>query len=96
MSDALGPIAYEGNSKSMFGEEGIRSHEYSNDIERKIDEEVSAIMKGALKRAEETLHQYKEVLVAVAEKLLDVETLEQDDYNQLIKQFGLIGKVESL
>ena len=96
MSDVLGPIAFEGNGKTAFGDEGVKSREYSGDTERKIDEEVSSIMKNALKRAEDTLKQYEGALVAVAEKLLEVETLEQSEYNELIKPFGLIGKVKEV
>ncbi|MEI8224172.1 MAG: ATP-dependent zinc metalloprotease FtsH [bacterium] len=94
MSDALGPVAYEGNGKSMFGE-GVESREYSQDIERKIDEEVSGIMKRSLIRAEETLGKYKDALEAVAQKLLEVETLEQDDYNKIISSFGLVPKTKN-
>lgn len=94
MSDTLGPVAYEGNGRSMFGE-GVESREYSQDIERKIDEEVSGIMKRSLARAEETLGKYKNALEAVAQKLLEVETLEQDDYNKLISSFGLIPKTKN-
>jgi cell division protease FtsH len=95
MSEALGPIAYDGNGRSMFGE-GIESREYSQDIERKIDEEVTGIMKRSLVRADELLLKYKEALEAVAKKLLEVETLEQDEYNKIITSFGLVPKVKEI
>lgn len=91
MSETLGPVAYDGNGRSMFGE-GVESRDYSEDIERKIDDEVSGIMRRSLTRAEETLAQHKDALVAVAKKLLEVETLEQDEYNQIIGSFGLVPK----
>lgn len=94
MSEILGPIAYEGNGRSMFGE-GVESREYSQDIERQIDEEISAIMKQSLKRAEETLAQYRDALEAVAKKLLEVETLEQEEYNKIIATYGLIPKMKN-
>jgi cell division protease FtsH len=87
MSESLGPIA--------FAEDELTNRkEYSHDIARKIDDEVSEIIKAALVRAEETLTKYRGALDAVAKKLLEVETLEQDEYNKLIKPFGLIGKVK--
>ncbi len=89
MSETLGPVAYDGNGRSMFGE-GVESRDYSEDIERKIDDEVSGIMRRSLTRAEETLAQHKDALVAVAKKLLEVETLEQDEYNQIIGSFGIV------
>jgi cell division protease FtsH len=94
MSETLGPVAYEGNGRSMFGGEGVDSKDYSQDIERKIDEEVSGIMKRSLVRAEETLEKYKGALEAVAKKLLEIETLEQDEYNKIISAFGLVPKTK--
>jgi ATP-dependent Zn protease len=46
-------------------------------------------------RAEETLGKYKDALEAVAQKLLEVETLEQDDYNKIISSFGLVPKTKN-
>jgi cell division protease FtsH len=94
MSDVLGPVAYEGNGRSMFGE-GVDSKDYSQDIERKIDEEVSSIMKTGLKRAQETLEKYRDALEAVAKKLLEVETLEQDEYNKIVQSFGITVKTKN-
>jgi cell division protease FtsH len=95
MSESLGPVAYSGNGRALHGELGVKENEYSSDIARKIDEEVSKIMKNALQVAQETLEKYKDALVAVAEQLIQVETLEQDDYNGIIKQFGLVPKTKN-
>lgn len=95
MSDTLGPVAYEGNGRTMFGTEGIQSQEFSLETQKKIDDEVASIMKQSLQRAHETLEKYRSALEAVAQKLLEVETLEQDEYNELIKKFGLTPKVKS-
>jgi cell division protease FtsH len=78
----------------MLGGEGVDRREYSQDIERKIDEEVSDIMKTGLSRAHDTLVKYRDALEIVAKKLLEVETLEQEEYHALIKPFGLIGKTK--
>jgi len=95
MSDVLGPIAYASDRKTLDGQDGVPSKDYSGEIGKIIDQEVSETMKTALKRADETLTKYKDALEAVAKKLLEVETLEQAEYNALIKPFGLIGKVNT-
>lgn len=92
MSDVLGPIAFSGNGKSMFGDDGVKNSDISPDTERKIDEEVSRIMRESLDRADQTLSEYRDALTAVAEKLLEVETLEQDEYHALVSQFGIHPK----
>jgi cell division protease FtsH len=61
-------------------------------MQRKIDDELSRIMRESLQNAEKTLNEYKNALVAVAEKLLEVETLEQEEYHALIAPFGLNQK----
>jgi cell division protease FtsH len=94
MSDSLGPVAYEGNGRTMFGTEGIQADEFSLETQKKIDEEVMGIMKRSLVRAEETLEKYRGALDAVAQKLLEVETLEQEEYNQIIIPFGLVPKIK--
>jgi cell division protease FtsH len=91
MSESLGPVAYA-SGRSMIHGEDTSAKEYSGDIAKKIDEEVSSLIQNALKRAEEILARYKDVLEAVAQKLLEVETLEQDEYNKLIAKFGIHPK----
>ena len=95
MSDLLGPVAYDGTGKGIFGEDATQSRQYSPKLEEKIDEEVSAIMHQSLKRAEEYLAKYKDALEALVAKLLEVETLEQDEYNRIIRQFGIIPKTKT-
>ncbi len=95
MSDAIGPVAYGGSGKGMWGEPGAHDKDHSGDMARKIDDEVAMIVKTALDRATETIAQYREALDAVAAKLLEVETLEQEQYNEIIKQFGMNPKTKS-
>lgn len=95
MSDELGPIAYTGKGRGMWGEPAASGDDHSSATGQKIDQEVSLIIKTAMGRAQETLAKYRDALDAVAKKLLEVETLEQDAYNELIKPFGLIGKTKS-
>lgn len=92
MSDDIGPVALESDGgRTMFGR-GVNDQEYSERVGALIDAEVSKIMNNALKVADETLTTHRKVLDAIANKLIEVETLEQDEYNTLIKGFGLIPK----
>jgi cell division protease FtsH len=92
MSDEIGPIALEGDEgRAMFGT-GVQNKEHSEKIQSQIDTEVHKIMADGLKRAEEVLKKYKSALDAVAEALLETETLEQDDYEVIIKEHGIALK----
>lgn len=86
MSDALGPVAYAG------GREGKDNSPYSEAVSTLIDSEVSKIIHKALAKAEEVLKENKKALKAIADKLIEVETLEQAEYEKVILAFGIIAK----
>lgn len=93
MSELLGPVAYAKSSGMIPGSgAGNESKEYSGHLAQKIDEEVSRIINSALQVATETLHQYRDAVEAIVVKLLEVETLEQEEYNNIIKKFGIEPK----
>lgn len=92
MSDLIGPIALEGNDgRALFGP-GVDGRPHSEKTESMIDAEVSRIMSEAMARAEVVLTEHRKALDAVAEALLDVETLEQDEYNRIIEAHGIRPK----
>lgn len=93
MSELLGPVAYAKSEGMVPGTgEGNTGKEYSGHLAQKIDEEVSRIIKSSLEIATETLHKYRDAVEAVVAKLLEVETLEYDEYNKIIEKFGITPK----
>ncbi len=93
MSDAIGPIALEGDDgRAMFGR-GVNDKEYSEKVSAQIDEEVKQIIHGALAVAEKVLTEKREVLEAITRKLIEAETLEQEEYNTIIKSFGIEPRI---
>lgn len=93
MSELLGPVAYA-KSEGMIPGTGVGNEgkEYSGHLAQKIDEEVSRIIKSSLEVATETLNKYRDAVEAVVVKLLEVETLEYDAYNEIIGAFGIAPK----
>ena len=92
MSDTLGPIALESDGgKTLFGQ-GVSDREYSEKVGALIDEEVKGIMDTALKRATQVLTDHRACLDAISTKLIEVETLEQPEYEEIIKKFGIEPK----
>lgn len=90
MSKEIGPFATAQTQKVMFGS-GVDG-EVSQSLQARIDMEVESLMKDAHKRAHELLAKYRNVLDAIAMKLMEVETLEQSAYNEIIKSFGIKPK----
>jgi cell division protease FtsH len=92
MSDEIGPIALESDDgRTMFGQ-GVNDKEYSERVSALIDSEVSKIMNDAFSKAKSILSEKRATLDIIANKLVDVETLEQAEYNELIIANGIIPK----
>ncbi|MES2023085.1 MAG: ATP-dependent zinc metalloprotease FtsH [Patescibacteria group bacterium] len=91
MSDVIGPIALNGEGgKSAWGMP--EEKEYSEAMSEKIDEEVSKIINNGIKSAEKVLTEHKKALASIANKLIEVETLEKDEYEKIIIAHGILPK----
>lgn len=91
MSDAIGPIAL-GNSPGRLPWNEDVEKEYSENVAMKIDAEVSRIISDGLKSAEKVLTEHRKAFTAIAIKLIEVETLEQEEYEKIIIAHGIIPK----
>ena len=92
MSDEIGPIALENDGGQVMFGQGINEKEYSEKVSSLIDSEVSKIMNNALAGAKQILSDKRKVLDIIANKLIEVETLEQKEYNELIIANGILPK----
>ena len=91
MSDSIGPIALVGaGGRSQYGE--IIEKEYSEAVSKKVDAEVSRIISDGLKSAEKVLTENKKAFIAIANKLIEVETLEQEEYEKILTAHGIVLK----
>jgi len=83
----LGPINYVSDSMSMWDSsaEG-KSVGYSEDIAKMIDDEVAGIIKTEYENARKMLKDNRGTLDKLANKLLEVETLEQDEFEAIIAE----------
>ncbi len=87
MSEELGPIALGEHHDMVFlGREITEQKNYSEDVAKRIDEEVSRLMRQGLKTATDNLTKYRTHLDAIAQRLVKEETLEQEDFSQMVKE----------
>ncbi len=92
MSDKIGPIALEGPAgRPMFGM-GVGDKEYSEKVAAEIDAEVSRIMTEARELANHTLSQHRKVFEAVATRLIETETIEREEYDNILVAHGIKTK----
>jgi len=84
MSDALGPMVYGQKEELIFlGREISEQRDYSDAVAEQIDQEVRRLVNGAYERARDILSTYRDKLDAVAGKLLEVETLSREEFEQI-------------
>ena len=78
MSERLGPVGFSGGSPMYLGGEQVRSRDYAEATQRVIDEEVSALLKEAEKRALALLTDHRDALDRLVEVLVAHETVDGD------------------
>ena len=87
MSDELGPLAYGKKEEQIFlGREIAQHRDYSEDTARKIDEVVKNIILDATTATTTLLEENIEVLKAVADELLEKETITLEDIDRIIQE----------
>ena len=92
MSEKFGPIALEpSQGHTIFGA-GVEPSEQSDELAAQIDAEVRKIVDGALKKAENVLKKHRKVLDAIATKLVEVETIEREDFEKVLIANGITPK----
>jgi cell division protease FtsH len=85
MSELLGPLTYGKKEEAIFlGKEFNRHQDYSEATALKIDAEIRRIVTEQYERAQRILAERRELLVKVAEALLEHEVLDAVQLGQLI------------
>jgi cell division protease FtsH len=81
MSDAIGPMQLSsGDANPFLGMELGEQRAYSEDVARKIDQEVRRIVEGGYVKAREILVTRKDKLVTIAEALLQHEVMDRREF----------------
>jgi cell division protease FtsH len=86
MSDKLGPLMYgDPNEEEVFlGRQIQQTRNVSDHTAKLVDEEVRRIVDDAYNEAKRILTENKDELEALAQALLDYETLDRDDIERVI------------
>lgn len=96
MSDKLGSVAYERDPGNFLASADrpypVRERDYAEETAAAVDREVKDIVDRVLERTEGILTTRRPILDRAARKLLEKETLEQDDIDALIREMPKEGK----
>lgn len=84
MSEALGPMVYGQKEELIFlGREISEQRDYSEAVAEQIDQEVRRLVTEAYEQARSILLKYRDKLDAVAQKLLEVETISRAEFEEI-------------
>jgi len=84
MSEKLGPMVYGQKEELVFlGREISEQRDYSEAIAQEIDREVQRVINEAYQTAKEILETHKDKLIAVAERLLEAETITNAEFEAI-------------
>jgi len=92
MSDVIGPMALSSEGGKIGWGEQRGGADYSETVSTKVDAEVLRIITDGIVSAEKVLTENRKALDAIAKKLIEVETLEQAEYEKVIAPFGIMPK----
>ena len=86
MSKKLGAMTFGQKEELVFlGREISEQRDYSEAVARDIDEEVRELINEAYERAEKVLTAQRDKLVAVATRLMEIETLDSDEFEAIMQ-----------
>ncbi|MDQ3679021.1 MAG: ATP-dependent zinc metalloprotease FtsH [Actinomycetota bacterium] len=89
MSDRVGPMAWGSQGAVFLGEDLMQTRDYSDETSRVIDEEVERILRVQEQRATEELSKYRKGLDALAQALLEHETIDGAEVKRIVDEaFG--------
>jgi cell division protease FtsH len=92
MNQDLGPQTFGNHEELLFlGREISRSQDYSEDTARKIDAEISRLLRNSYARAKMILETHRDKLDLITKFLLERETLDGRDVEDLMKH----GRIRS-
>lgn len=84
MSEALGPMVYGQKEELIFlGREISEQRDYSEAVAEQIDREVRRLVNEAYAQAKSILMEHRDKLDAVAQRLLEVETLSREEFEKI-------------
>lgn len=89
MSESLGPLA-------LCQSEANGERTYSERVAEAIDEEVRILIDAGMRQAEEILTRHREVLDTLAARLLEDETVEGDDLEQIFNSGSTGAEADSV
>ncbi|MGE5893850.1 MAG: ATP-dependent metallopeptidase FtsH/Yme1/Tma family protein, partial [bacterium] len=96
MSDKLGPLTFGKKDEQIFlGREIARHKDYSEKTAEEIDTEIKHIVMSAYEKTKNILQRNYALLDLFAKKLLEKETMDSEEIEQLVRQYQAESAVQA-
>ncbi len=90
MSEKLGPMVFGRKEELVFlGKEIAEQRDFSDSVAEEIDGEVRKLVTEAHEMALQAIHQFRDVLDTLADRLMEIETVGQADFEALFPEARL-------
>lgn len=97
MSSELGPMTFGHRQDQVFlGRDIGRDKDYSEEVAAKIDKEIRKFIDEAYQKTESLLNENMDKLHLIADALIERETLEGQEIDQLMKYGKILAKEDSV
>ncbi|MDP2864243.1 MAG: AAA family ATPase, partial [bacterium] len=90
---SLGPVSFGEKDELVFlGKEFGEQRNYSEEVAAQIDKEVAKFIKDAEQKSKKILTKNKKLLEKIAQTLIEKETIEREEFEELIKRKAKISE----
>ncbi len=86
MSEKIGPMSFGRSEELVFlGRDLVMEKNYSEKVSEEIDAEVRRLINNAFGIAKKIITKERKLLDKIAKRLIEVETIEKDEFEQIMK-----------
>jgi len=97
MSEELGPVTFGHKEQQVFlGRDISRDRNYSESVAQAIDSEIRRIIDESYQKAQDIINERMDILHAIAEGLMENETLEAETFREIIARFDDTRKTDTI
>ncbi|NIA14823.1 MAG: ATP-dependent zinc metalloprotease FtsH [Nitrospiraceae bacterium] len=85
---SLGPVSFGRNDEVFLGRDFVKERDFSEETASAVDNEIHLLLKEAYADAIRTVTEHRDILEALAEELVERETLEASQIDDIIRDKG--------
>lgn len=93
MSEKVGPRALEISMNKRRNQDDANK-EHSEDLAKMVDSEIEMFVRNGLDTARKVVREYRKVLDAIAKRLIEVENIEREEFENILREFSIPVKAD--